>query len=107
VSANASHPREWPTIAANMRDEAALQALHGLRALEPTTIHQMGPNELLARINQGMNALHKIEELMLAAGSTVRPLPINESPLLEQGTCRRITDRVNLSNYPSVGNKRQ
>jgi hypothetical protein len=81
--------REWPTHMAQYRDEAAAQARRGLRALEPTLNHpEQIPPELRVPIARAISSLHRIDEYMLAAGTTNLP-DLNAEPLLYQGSIER------------------
>lgn len=97
--------REWPNDMAHFRNEAAHLAWHGLYVTDPiVTRGGLDQVDILARINKAREALYRIEIMMIAAGARIDPIKEeeNESPLLVQGTGRRITDKLSLPHSTST-----
>ena len=70
-------PRPWPNNAANIRDRAAEEAVHGIRALLPIFDEDWCPRmsdvERLRREAVALNCLQTIARLLESVGAQTRP----------------------------------
>lgn len=68
-------PRLWPQVARAARDQAAEEAISGMKALEAIVESErpMTETEALRRIYRAYKALHKIAWLLQAQGAPIRP----------------------------------
>jgi hypothetical protein len=68
-------PRAWPQVARAARDQAADQALSGMKALEPLLENErpVTESERIRRENKAFRALEKIAWLMQNQGAPIRP----------------------------------
>ncbi len=65
--------RPWPNNARYLRDETAMQAVRGARALRPLVEgSRCTSEELLRRLALALDSLQTIHRLMLQAGAPVR-----------------------------------
>lgn len=68
-----SKPRPWPNIARAARDESAMQAIRGIRAIRPLVEgSQCNREETLRRQAIALDALQTIARLMAEAGAATR-----------------------------------
>ena len=68
-----SKPREWPNTAREARDQAAEQAMRGLRALKPLVEQDVTLEEKYRRLAVAIDSLQMIARLLEAQGAQTRP----------------------------------
>lgn len=68
-----TRPRDWPNIARAARDESAMQAIRGMRALRPLVEGtQCTREETLRRQAIALDSLATIARLLAEAGADLR-----------------------------------
>jgi hypothetical protein len=69
-------PRDWPNVARDARDEAATEAMRGIRALGPIVRNERPVTETdrLRGEATALASLQRIAWLMAYAGAPVRPM---------------------------------